>query len=103
MGHCFTIQDGSNGPESEQQQFGFAEKVKNIWENYEERDVLGKGGSCRVLRVKDKRDGREYAMKEMKRDDEWNPILFKQEYSFLTTLKEYPYVIQFYIISHFFS
>merc|ERR1719499_480534 len=49
--------------------------------------VLGQGASCEVRHVTRKIDGQEYAMKIMKRDDKWNPILFKQEYELLTVLK----------------
>jgi len=49
--------------------------------------VLGQGASCEVTHVIRKRDKAEFAMKIMKRDDKWNPILFEQEYKLLTVLK----------------
>jgi calcium-dependent protein kinase len=49
--------------------------------------VLGQGGSCEVAQMRRKHDGAEFAVKIMKRDDKWNPILFRQEYELLNTLK----------------
>lgn len=49
--------------------------------------VLGQGASSEVAHMKRKYDGAEFAVKIMKRDDKWNPILFKQEYELLTSLK----------------
>jgi len=49
--------------------------------------TLGQGASSEVTHVIRKRDDVEFAMKIMKRDDKWNPILFKQEYDLLTVLK----------------
>jgi len=48
--------------------------------------VLGNGASCEVAYMTRNYDGAEFAVKIMKRDDKWNPILFKQEYELLTTL-----------------
>jgi len=49
--------------------------------------TLGQGASCRVVQMTRKSDGAEFAVKIMKRDDKWNPILFRQEYELLTQLK----------------
>lgn len=49
--------------------------------------VLGEGASCQVAHMRRKYDGKEFAVKIMERDDKWNPILFRQEYELLTTLK----------------
>jgi len=49
-------------------------------------EILGNGASCEVAKMTRKNDGAEFAVKIMKRDDKWNPILFKQEYELLTTL-----------------
>jgi len=38
---------------------------------------------CRVLKVKERSTGAVYAMKEMRRDDKWSPMLFKQEANIL--------------------
>jgi len=48
--------------------------------------VLGQGASSEVAHAIRKADKEEFAMKIMKRDDKWNPILFKQEYELLTML-----------------
>jgi len=49
--------------------------------------TLGQGASCKVVQMTRKSDGAEFAVKIMKRDDKWNPILFRQEYELLTQLK----------------
>jgi calcium-dependent protein kinase len=60
---------------------------KKIEKVFQVQKVLGKGGSCRVIRVK-KRDTKvSYAMKELLRDDPWNPILFRQEIEILSSLR----------------
>eukprot|EP01083_Nonionella_stella_P212921 768406_1 len=48
--------------------------------------ILGSGGSCRVLKAKKKSNKSLYAMKELIRDDQWNPMLFKKEIEILTLL-----------------
>jgi len=48
--------------------------------------TLGQGASSEVAHVVRKGDKAEFAMKIMKRDDKWNPILFKQEYDLLSML-----------------
>merc|ERR1719245_757137 len=53
---------------------------------FEKCRVLGQGASCEVTHVRRKTDDQEFAMKIMKRDDKWNPILFRQEYFLLTKL-----------------
>jgi len=60
--------------------------VTNIWSRFREIKVLGKGASCSVVRAQKKDDKEEFAMKIMKKDDRWNPILFKQEYDILSKL-----------------
>jgi len=56
--------------------------------------ILGQGASCEVAHVIRKEDNQEFAMKIMKRDDKWNPILFKQEYELLTML-DHPNILSF--------
>jgi len=48
--------------------------------------TLGQGASCKVVQMTRKSDKAEFAVKIMKRDDKWNPILFRQEYELLTQL-----------------
>jgi len=50
------------------------------------KNVLGRGASSEVCAVKRKGDGHDFAMKIMKREDQWNAILFKQEHDILTKL-----------------
>jgi len=54
--------------------------------------VLGRGASCKVEHVIRKIDTKAFAMKVMKRDDKWNPILFKQEYHILNSL-DHPNIV----------
>lgn len=49
----------------------------NIWQHFREMKILGKGASCSVVRAQSRETKKEYAMKIMKKDDRWNPILFK--------------------------
>jgi len=56
--------------------------------------VLGQGASCEVVDVSRKQYPVDYAMKVMKRDDKWNPMLFRQEYELLTQL-DHPNIVKF--------
>jgi len=60
--------------------------LQSVMPFFTKERVLGQGASCEVTHVVRKEDGAEFAMKIMKRDDKWNPILFKQEYDLLTAL-----------------
>jgi len=66
--------------------------LKFVMPLFEKCRVLGQGASCEVTHVRRKEDDQEFAMKIMKRDDKWNPILFKQEYHLLTNL-DHPNII----------
>jgi len=57
--------------------------------------VLGSGGSCRVLKAKKKSDKTLYAMKELLRDDQWNPMLFKKEIEVLSELSGHPNILDY--------
>jgi len=61
--------------------------LQNVMPFFTKERVLGRGASCEVVHAVRKEDGAEFAMKIMKRDDKWNPILFKQEFELLTALK----------------
>jgi len=61
--------------------------LESVMELFKKKDILGQGASSEVAHVIRKGDNVEFAMKIMKRDDKWNPILFKQEYDLLTKLK----------------
>lgn len=68
--------------------------VQDVWALMKKEKVLGKGASCEVDYVIRKADGAEFAMKVMKKDDKWNPILFKQEVDLLTSL-EHPNILAY--------
>jgi len=61
---------------------------------FKKERVLGQGASCEVAHVTRKADGSEFAMKIMKRDDKWNPLLFRQEYDLLTLL-DHPNILKY--------
>jgi len=60
--------------------------VRGIWGKFKELKMLGKGASCSVVKAQNKETKKSYAMKMMKKDDRWNPILFRQEYDILSRL-----------------
>jgi len=64
------------------------QRINDIWNHFSLVKELGKGASCSVLSVKTKgkQPYKEVALKQMKRDDEWNPILFQTEYDILSKL-----------------
>jgi len=66
----------------------------DVMELFSKKTVLGQGASSEVAQVVRKADGAEYAMKIMKRDDKWNPMLFRQEYELLTQL-DHPNIVKF--------
>ncbi len=73
-------------------------KGENISKYFTIEKELGRGGSCRVLRVSKVGTNEQYAMKELSREDPWAPILFKQEIHILTTLT-HPSVLQLSFLS----
>ncbi|ETO36446.1 hypothetical protein RFI_00617, partial [Reticulomyxa filosa] len=67
---------------SNKKQFTFVPEdhvMSNTYSLFEVEKELGRGASCRVLRVSRKSDKKLMAMKEMRKDDRWNPMLFEQE------------------------
>jgi calcium-dependent protein kinase len=66
----------------------------NVMELFDKKRVLGQGASCEVAHVSRKQDGAEFAVKIMKREDKWNPLLFRQEYELLTQL-DHPNIVKF--------
>lgn len=78
-------------------EFPFVERdhyLHKVMPLFDKVRVLGQGASCEVAHVIRKGDDQEFAMKIMKRDDKWNPILFKQEYQLLTQL-DHPNILAF--------
>merc|ERR1712176_304654 len=68
--------------------------VNDVWKLFVKNKLLGKGASCEVLDVTRKSDGQRFAMKQMERDDKWNPILSGQEVELLTSLK-HPNILRY--------
>ena len=69
--------------------------VKDVYQLFSIEKELGRGASCRVVKVHEKSTGKKYAMKEMRRDDKWNPMLFEQECYILKKLSGHPNILQF--------
>eukprot|EP01083_Nonionella_stella_P013251 37338_1 len=69
--------------------------VKDVYHYFEIEKELGRGASCRVLKVKEKKTGNLYAMKEMRRDDKWNPMLFEQEVNILSKLAGHDNILHY--------
>mmetsp|Transcript_51607 Transcript_51607/g.85511 ORF Transcript_51607/g.85511 Transcript_51607/m.85511 type:complete len:549 (+) Transcript_51607:177-1823(+) len=69
--------------------------VSDAYKFFEIQKELGTGASCRVLKVKEKATGNTYAMKEMRRDDKWNPMLFEQEVKILSKLAGHKNVLHY--------
>eukprot|EP00484_Ammonia_sp_Unknown_P029230 CAMPEP_0197025520 /NCGR_PEP_ID=MMETSP1384-20130603/5823_1 /TAXON_ID=29189 /ORGANISM="Ammonia sp." /LENGTH=550 /DNA_ID=CAMNT_0042454055 /DNA_START=134 /DNA_END=1786 /DNA_ORIENTATION=+ len=69
--------------------------VKNVYDFFDIEKELGRGASCRVLKVKNKKTGALYAMKEMRRDDKWNPMLFEQEVNILQKLSGHANILHY--------
>lgn len=61
-------------------------QLESVMPLFIKKNVLGRGASCEVCAVERKADGKEFAMKIMKRQDQWNTKLFKQEHNVLSRL-----------------
>ncbi|ETO24724.1 hypothetical protein RFI_12432 [Reticulomyxa filosa] len=70
-------------------------KVNNVYRLFNVEKELGRGASCRVLRVSRNSDHKLMAMKELCQNDRWNPMLFEQEVRMLQTLAGHPNILQF--------
>ena len=68
--------------------------VKDVYQLFAIEKELGRGASCRVVKVHEKSTGKKYAMKEMRRDDKWNPMLFEQECYILKKLSGHANILQ---------
>ncbi len=69
--------------------------VRDVYQLMTIEKELGRGASCRVVKVNRKSDGKKLAMKEMRRDDKWNPMLFEQEVYILKKLSGHQNILQF--------
>ena len=69
--------------------------VKDVYQFFDIERELGRGASCRVLKVKEKKTGSTFAMKEMRRDDKWNPMLFEQEVNILGKLSGHKNILHY--------
>lgn len=72
------------------------QRVTDIWDVFIKEKELGKGASCVVYKTKKKGDGQAtaFALKQMVRDDEWNPKLFKAEVEILQELR-HPNILEY--------
>lgn len=69
--------------------------VPDVYKLFDIERELGRGASCRVLKVKEKSTGAVFAMKEMRRDDKWNPMLFEQEVNILGKLSGHKNILHY--------
>lgn len=69
----------------------------DLWQSgdFEMQKELGSGASCRVLRVQVKATGKQAALKEMIRADEFNPQSYVKEIAMLDRIKNHPRVLKF--------
>lgn len=100
MGACLGKGPMDNRPIAGEKEYPWVateNRVSNFWDVWEEKDieVMGTGASCRVLKAHKKSEaGPFFAVKEMIRNDEWNPKLFKTEHDILIRLK-HPNVLKY--------
>jgi len=66
--------------------------IAKVMPLFNKSKVLGRGASCEVAMVVRKGDRAQFAMKIMKRNDRWNPILFTKEYELLSKL-DHPNIV----------
>jgi len=66
----------------------------NVMPLFVKQRTLGQGASCKVFQMRRKSDGADFSVKIMKRNDKWNPILFRQEYNLLTQIK-HPNILEY--------
>lgn len=88
---------GGKGSAKEQKEFDYVPPecfVDSIWKHFKEVKVLGRGASCSVSLVNQKNGDESFALKIMKKDDRWNPILFRQEYEILSALN-HPSILRY--------
>jgi len=69
--------------------------VNDVYKFFDVERELGRGASCRVLKVKEKSTGQVFAMKEMQRQDKWNPMLFEQEVNILGKLSGHKNILHY--------
>ena len=69
--------------------------IKDIKDIFVIGKTLGSGVSCSVYVGKMKSNGIKYAVKEMVRDDEFNPKSFCQEVDFLTSLGPHVNILKY--------
>ena len=69
--------------------------IRNINQVFILGKCLGSGVSCSVYVGKMKSNNKKYAVKEMIRNDEFNPKSFRQEVDFLTTLQPHDNILKY--------
>eukprot|EP01083_Nonionella_stella_P079797 219068_1 len=83
----------------EEEKFDFVPKeneINDIKDIFVIGKTLGSGVSCSVYVGKMKSTNVKYAVKEMVRDDEFNPKSFRQEVDFLTSLSPHNNILKYY-------
>jgi len=70
---------------------------KGLWKSdrFKKETELGRGASCKVLCVKVLETGEPAALKEMSRNDEFNPTSFVKEIAILEKIKNHSNVLQY--------
>jgi len=84
--------------QKEQERFSFVGNdnfINDINEHFELGKVLGSGASCSVYIGTSKADNKKYAVKQMTKNDEWNPKSFAQEYDFLSSLYPHDNILKY--------
>jgi len=94
---CAPPPPNANGS-AEKETFDFVPQenfIKDINSIFKLGKILGSGVSCSVYVGRMHSTQKKYAVKEMRRDDEFNPRSFRQEVDFLTTLSPHPNVLKY--------
>eukprot|EP01084_Bolivina_argentea_P153894 268313_1 len=74
----------------------YVQQVLNIKSIFSYRKQLGKGGTCRVILVRDKNNNKQYALKELSKSDKYNEELFAKEVQLLQLLTDNKNILDYY-------
>lgn len=92
------LEDHLDGALLEEQKFDFVPEenhIRDIKDIFVIGKTLGSGVSCSVYVGKKKSNNTKYAVKEMIRDDEFNPRSFCQEVEFLKRLSPHDNILKY--------